>query len=372
MFTWPSFSPPAPPIMKSLPLLHRAAVALIAAFTLAHITPGVAGPGLFDNEVVARAKGLEIKRGDLDEAFIAVKANLAAQGRQLTPDDSRIIERQVLERLIQLRLLLLKATEADRATASEQVNQRVDDAKKRAPSEEVFRRQLVASGLDEATLRKRLADDLTAEIVLKRELNINLTDADLKKYYDANPTQFEQAERVRAAHVLIGTKDPTTNEDLPEDKKKEKLALAEDVLKKAKEGADFAALARQYSDDPGSKDRGGEYTFPRGQMVPPFEAAAFALKPNELSGVVTTPFGYHIIKTYERLPAKILDFDQVKDDLRNYLTALEVQKLLPDYTKKARSDAEVVILDVELARVQLQDPPPPTGGLPAPGSTPNR
>jgi parvulin-like peptidyl-prolyl isomerase len=347
-----------------------AAAVLSAASGLAQTNTGAAAApqpkatGLFDNEIVARATGIDIKRSQLDDAFISVKANFAAQGRQLTPDDSRMIERQVLERLIQLQLLLLKATDADRAEATALVNKRVDEAKKRAPSEDAFRRQLLASGMDEATLRKRLADDATAESVLKRDLKIEVTDADLKKYYESNPTQFEQAEQVRAAHVLIATKDLATNEELPEEKKKEKLKLAEEVLKKAQDGADFAALAKQYSDDPGSKERGGEYTFPRGQMVPPFEAAAFALKTNEISGIVTTPFGYHIIKVYEKLPAKTAEFEKVKEELKQYLTATQVQKLLPDYTKKVRADAKVEILDPELAKVVLQDPPPPTG---APG-----
>jgi parvulin-like peptidyl-prolyl isomerase len=364
--------------LNRMPFRTAAALAagavLSAASGLAQTNTGAAADApkpkaasLFDDEVVAKAKGVTVKRGQLDEAFIAVKANFAAQNRQLTPDDARILERQVLERLVQLQILLQKATDADRKEAAEAVNKKVDEAKKRAPSEDAFRRQLVASGMDEPTLRKRLADDATAEAVLKRELKINVTDADLKKYYDEHPTQFEQPEMVRAAHVLIATKDLATNEDLNEEKKKEKLKVAEDVLKKAKDGGDFAALVKQYSDDPGSKERGGEYTFPRGQMVPPFEAAAFALKTNELSGIVTTPFGYHIIKCYEKVPAKTVEFDKVKEDLKQYLTATEVQKLLPDYTKKTRAEANVEILDPVLAKVELKDPPPPT---PPPGGAP--
>jgi len=357
--------------LNRIPLRTAAAFAAAALFTAAsgqaQTNAGAAAEAakpkataLFDNEVVAKAKGVEIKRGQLDEAFIAVKANFAAQNKQLTPDDARMIERQVLERLIQLQLLLQKATDADRKDAAEVVNKRIDEAKKRAVSEDAFRRQLVASGMDEALLRKRLAEDATAEAVLKRELKVTVTDADLKKFYDEHPTQFEQPETVRVAHILIATKDMTTNEDLSEDKKKEKLKVAEEALKKAKDGGDFAALVKEYSNDPGSKERGGEYTFPRGQMVPTFEASAFSLKTNELSGIVTTPFGYHIIKCYEKMPAKTVEFDKVKDDLKQYLTAMEVQKLLPDYTKKARTDAGVEILDAELKKVELKDPPPPT------------
>jgi parvulin-like peptidyl-prolyl isomerase len=105
-------------------------------------------------------------------------------------------------------------------------------------------------------------------------------------------------------------------------------------------------------------------------MVPTFEAAAFALKTNELSGIVTTPFGYHIIKSYEKIPAKTVEFDKVKDELKQYLTTMEVQKQLPDYTKKVRAEAHVEILDPVLSKVELKDPPPaPTPGE-APGTKP--
>ena len=361
--------------------LSRTAIALaVGTLLIAHAQPVRAGEGaapakpkagdLFSTEVVAKANGIQITRAQLDDAFIAVKANFAAQNRQLSPDDSRMIERQVLERLIQLQLLLKKATDADRKEAAEMVNKRMAEAKKRAVSEAAFRRQLVAAGLDEDTLRQRLADDATAEQVLKRELKINVTEDALKKYYAENPTRFEQPEMVRVAHILIATKDPATNEELNEEKKKEKQKLAEEVLKLARQTNDFAALVRRYSDDPGSKERGGEYTFARGQMVPQFEAAAFALKTNELSGIVTTPFGYHIIRSYEKIPAKTLELDKVKDDLRQYLEAMDVQKLLPDYTKKAHDEANIEILDPELKKVQLQDPAPAPGAGSPPAFAP--
>jgi parvulin-like peptidyl-prolyl isomerase len=328
-----------------------------AAPAAADAKPKAKADSLFPDEVVAKAKGFEIRRSELDDAVLSIKRSLAAQNRTLTAEESAMAERQVLDRLIQVQLLLQKATDADKAKAKELADKRVDEAKARATSEESFKRQLMVSGLDEAKLRAQLTEQATAEQVLVRELKVVVTDDQVRKFYDDNPSKFEEPEKVRAAHVLIATKDMQANLELSEDQKKEKLKIAEDVLKKAKDGADFGKLAKEYSDDPGSKDKGGEYTFPRGQMVPIFEAAAFALKTNEISALITTPFGYHIIKSYERIPAKKVELDRASPDIKQYLTAQEIQKLLPDYYKKIRTEANVEIKDDNLKLVEPTEPP---------------
>jgi peptidyl-prolyl cis-trans isomerase C len=146
----------------------------------------------------------------------------------------------------------------------------------------------------------------------------DVTEADAKKFYDANPQYFQQPEQVRASHILIKT------EGMDEAKKAEAKKKIEDILKRARGGEDFATLAKTYTEDPGSKDTGGEYTFPKGKMVPAFETAAFALEPNQISDVVETQFGYHIIKLSEKIPAKTWGFDEIKTRL---ITDLKRQKI---------------------------------------------
>ncbi len=123
--------------------------------------------------------------------------------------------------------------------------------------------------------------------------------------YDAHPDQFMQGEQVRVRHILI------------KHGRENARKLAEEVLAKAKSGADFAALAKEYSDDPGSKKKGGDLGwFGRKQTVPAFEQAAFALaKPGDISGIVETKFGYHIIELEGRRPERQKSFDEVKEDL---------------------------------------------------------
>jgi peptidyl-prolyl cis-trans isomerase C len=142
----------------------------------------------------------------------------------------------------------------------------------------------------------------------KTDLNKNdqlVSDAEIEKYYNDHLSDFES---VRARHILISTQPPQPASPDAAKKGEQPKALsdeearkkAEEVLAKVRKGEDFAALAKQYSDDPGSKDKGGEYTFKPGDFDPDFEKAAFALQPGQISDVVKTRFGYHIIQMEER------------------------------------------------------------------------
>lgn len=143
---------------------------------------------------------------------------------------------------------------------------------------------------------------------------------DLKKMYDAHPERFTQAERVHARHILIKVAEnaPTAEIQKAADKTQE-------VLKQLKAApGKFAELAKRYSEDPGSKDRGGDLgMFERGRMTPAFEEAAFALKAGETSQPIRTPFGFHIIETLEHIAAKTTSFDDAKKELAKTTLAAE-------------------------------------------------
>ena len=327
--------------------------------------PAIKVNDLFTNAIVAKAKGITISRSQLDEALIGIKTGAAARNQTSPPEQMTMLEKQILQRLIQVQLLNAKATDADKAAGKEQTAKRIEELKKRAGSDELFQTQLKTIGFTEAELKNKMGEELTAETVLKRELKASASDEDIKKFYDENPGKFEQPEMVKAAHVLIGTKDMTTGTDLSDEQKNAKKKIAEDVLKKAKAGEDFAKLAKEYSDDPGSKDKGGEYTFPRGQMMPEFESAAFSLNTNQVSDIVTTTYGYHIIKLYEKLPAKKVEFDKVKDDIKEYLSNQSVQKQLPEYLEKLQKDSDVQILDERLKPEPIK-PPTAEDAMPTP------
>jgi len=123
----------------------------------------------------------------------------------------------------------------------------------------------------------------------------------------------------------------------------------EDLRKRILAGEDFATLARQYSEDTGSKENGGELPeFARGQMVAEFESAAFALATNQVSEVITSPYGFHLIKVLEKVPAKRIEFTTAERQIKEGLTQLKIRKLAPEYVKKLRADQQVVIQDADL------------------------
>jgi len=327
-----------------------------AAFAAESGTPAVSKPpainiaNLFPDEVVAKGKGLEIKRSQLDDAMLGIKSSAAAQGQSLPPDRLSALQQQVLERLIQIQLLLTKATDGDKTIGKDSTTQRLDDIKTRLGSDEALNRQLKAVGTTQEEFRSKMTEESTAQAVLEREMNIKVSDGDVKKFYDDNPAKFEQPEMVRASHILLGTRD-ADGKDLPEEKKAAKRKEAEALLKRARAGEDFAKLAKENSEDPGSKDKGGEYQFPRGQMAPEFEAAAFSLKTNEVSDIVTTQYGYHIIKLSEKMPAKKVELTKVATNVKDYLAQEQMRKRqqeVQDYMNKLKKDAAVEILDESL------------------------
>jgi peptidyl-prolyl cis-trans isomerase C len=320
--------------------------------------PAAKPADLFADAVVAKGKNCEVKRSQVDDAMSGLKSTYAARGQNLSADDIAQAEPHVLQRLIQIQLLLAKATDPDKAEAKEAATKRIDEMRSRLGNDENFNRQLKSVGTTQDELRNKMIEETTAEAVLERELKVSVTPDDIKKFYDENPAKFEQPEMVRASHILLSTRNPDTNADLPEAQKTAKHKLAEDLLKRARAGEDFAKLAKEYSEDPGSKDKGGEYQFPRGQMVPEFEAAAFSLKTNEVSDIVTTQFGYHIIKLSEKIPAKKLDLGKVSPDIREYLKQQQMQKRqqdLKDYFAKLEKDANVQILDEKLKIKEVPD-----------------
>ena len=315
-----------------------------------------AGAALFGNNVIVKGKDVEIKRGQFDDEVVRVKARFAAQGQPLPAEHLSMLEKNVLDGLIQAQLLKAKTTDADKAAGKAVAEKRIQDAKTQLGSDESLNLKLKAEGITREELMDKWAEGGAAESLIKRELKVNVTDDDVKKFYEDNPAQFEKPEMVRASHILLGTRDTTTQKELADDQKAAKRKQMEDILKRARAGEDFAKLAKEFSEDPGSKDKGGEYTFPRGQMVPEFEAAAFSLTNNQVSDVVTSSYGYHIIKLIDKTPAKkmaLMDKAPAADatieaKIKDYLIQQKTEKLAPDYLDQLKKTSDVQILDADL------------------------
>ena len=182
-------------------------------------------------------------------------------------------------------------------------------------------------------------NNFLANEFLRKEVaaKVTVSEDDVKSYYDTHQDEFKTPEMVKARHILIKVDKSASEED-----KKQAQKKAEDILSKIKAGEDFAKLASEFSDDPGSKSKGGDLGFfARGRMVKPFEDAAFALKVGEVSGIVESPFGYHIIKAEERKDAGVETYDTAKDKIRQRLVQERAKSTVTEFIDKAMKDANV-------------------------------
>lgn len=337
-------------------LIFSATLALLAAANLTAATPGDTGTNaadpmtaLFGDPVIAQGTGVEVKRSQLDEVVAAIRAKAMAQGQNLSDTQLTQFKVMALSDLIATQLLMQKATDADKAKGQKEADDQIAKILKQFGSQDALDLQLKASGKTMAQLRAQAVKAGTTSAVLIRELNAAPSEADMKKYYADHPSDFEQPEKVHVRHILLLTVDPSTRTPLPDDQIAAKRKQIDDLLKRARAGEDFAKLATQYSEDPGSKDDGGELpAFGRGQMMPEFETAAFGLTTNGISDVVTTAYGFHIIKFLGKTPAKKLDYSDVADNLKDYLTLQNLKKQAPAYVETLKKAAKVEVLDTDL------------------------
>jgi peptidyl-prolyl cis-trans isomerase C len=290
--------------------------------------------------VVARVNGKEIKKGELMDGAQLVQVRMAQSGQRLNPTAD--LYRQVLEQLIAINLLQEDAKAQGVTVSDGEVQQAVAARKRNFPSEDVYKKALAEAGVTEKDLRDRAREQLTLQKYVETKLapKATVSDQAVRDFYDKHKAEMQVPERLHLRHILLKV-DANAS---PADREKARQK-AQDILKRLQAGEDFGKLAQQYSDDPGSKTRGGELgPIAKGQTAPQFEAAAFALKkPNDLSPVVEAPYGFQVIQLVQRQEPSILAFDQVKDRIAALLKQQEVQKMFQDRATQLRAKSKVEI-----------------------------
>lgn len=326
----------------------------------------VGGFGADDNaaarpdEVLARGTNLVILRQDLNEVYERMQTGLMNVGQLLPADRQEQVQAQLLDQLIFIRLCEARATAQDRARAKFESDAFVNGLRDKAASEDAFHRQLVRAGYTEDRFLKDKYSEALTTVVVDRELKtrVKVPDEDVKKVYTDNPERWTKPESARVIQLLISTRDPVTGQELPEEAKKEKLKFIQGLRERALKGDDFAGLIKQFSEDAASRARGGEYRFNRGQMVIEFEAATFSLQAGQLSDVVTTQYGYHLIKVLEREAASQRTLEEVRDLIRDELVDSEVKRRLPEFATQLRKEAGVELTAAAPKAPVLETPKP--------------
>jgi peptidyl-prolyl cis-trans isomerase C len=290
-------------------------------------------------EVVARVNGETISKAEFEKALQNIEGRA---GRPVPPDERDRVYRGVLDQLIALHLLTQETKTRTIDVPEAELDARVASIKQQFPSEDEFKKILAQQNVTMEQLRNDQKSNMQVEKMLETEVNtkVAIGPQDVDAFYKQNPDKFKQGERVRASHILIRT--PEGADAKTKDAAK---AKATDVLKQVKGGKDFAELAKNYSQDPGSAAAGGDLGyFGQGQMVGPFEQAAFALKPGDVSAVVESPFGYHIIKVADKQAARTVPFDEVKPQIEQFLQNQQRQQKTEAFINSLKAKGKVEVL----------------------------
>ena len=291
------------------------------------------------DDVLVKVNGTAITRAELDRATQVLLAQSRAP-QDISPELRKQAESSALDQLISAELLYQKGLKLEIKDLDKQMADKLSLGKARFGNPAEYEAALKANNLNEKGLQEIIRKDIVINNLLEKEIvgKIKVSDADVKKFYDENLEKFKKPETYQASHILIGV-DPQSK---PEDKQKAK-EKAEAVRKKIVAGEDFAALAKAESSCP-SKEKGGDLgTFGKGEMVPEFDKAIAALKPGQISDVVETQFGYHIIKLVDKKDAGVVGFDEVKDKINQYLKQNKSQQVMLDYIADLKSKATIEI-----------------------------
>ncbi len=328
------------------------------------------GCGLKGGNAIIKINDSKITQGQFDEKMDQAIGNsmFSRMGVDLKNGKNTFLINLIKERVVNELIVKTLLDEEIKKRGIKITNKDTEDAIKdiidKVGSKEQLDNILKQNGMSSAQFRKDIAEQVKLKKLAEQLGNSDVTDADAKKFYDQNIQRFKYPEQVKASHILIAAnrkdleelvKAENEGKELSEAdlkakvdaKIKEKKDKAEKLLAEAKKDpSQFAKLAKENSEDPGSANNGGELGFfPKGKMVPEFEKAAFALKPNTLSGLVQTQYGYHIIYVTDRKAAGQEPFEKVQKDIKEYLKNQKQVELIDNLVESLKKNATIEFVD---------------------------
>jgi len=292
--------------------------------------------------VVAKVNGKSILGRDLEQR---VRAELAAIGnpawKDLREDYRKELTGSALAQLVGDELLYQKATSVGVSVSQTDVQAEFEKIAKTYPDDAAMNTELANRGMDRAALMQALAKELVIDKYLRENVTgkIVITPEEVAKYHAEYPDQFKHPDLIRSSHILI-TVPPGANAE----QEKQARQRAEDLLARLKKGEDFAALAKDNSMDP-SASRGGDIGLTAdGDLEAEYEQAAAKLKVGEISDVVRTVYGFHIIKLTDRKKAGIATLDEVREELSAYLKSQKEDDEIAKLVQTLQSQSKIEIL----------------------------
>ncbi|NUU79203.1 foldase protein PrsA [Paenibacillus xylanilyticus] len=274
---------------------------LAAALIIVIVYPPFGG----GREAVASVNGTDISKDELYNELVSL-------GGEST-----------LNSMITMKLIDQEAAKAKVSVTDEDVNAEIESLKTQYGGEEGLNTALSQSGMTMDSLKKNTEVQVKIRKILEPKTTVK--DEDISAYYEENKATFATPEQVKASHILVATKEE-----------------ADEIKKQLDEGADFATLASEKSTDTASAASGGDLGFfGKGEMVEPFEKAAFSMQIDEISEPVKSDFGYHIIKKTDYKKATDPTLEDKKEDIRKILVEQQVGELSTNWMTELRSNATI-------------------------------
>jgi len=298
--------------------------------------------GSFDPaNTAATVNGTVISLDDVDRQAMRVQQQYQMQGMMLTPEQMIMVKQDVLNSLVDQKLMVLAAQNAGYTADPAMVEQEVASVTSQFSTQDEMNTALTAQGLTLDLLRKDIAEYLVIQLFLQDEFYAKAVveaGAD-QAFYDENPGHFETPEQVQASHILL-MMEPSADDDTRADVE----SRIKDIQDRLAGGEDFASLAIELSEGPSGPNGGDLGLFGRGQMVPEFEQAAWSLSVGEVSDVVETPYGLHLIYLTDRVEGSTVPFTEASAQINTFLQEQEAQEMVVAFLEVEKAAAQVEIM----------------------------
>ncbi len=301
--------------------------------------PGTRIGTVDSNDAVATVDGVGISREKFENAVEQTRQSFQMQGQMIPETDLEEFRAEILDQMIAEELIYQEALKQGLEVSDEAVESQFQQIRDQFGTDEAWQQALDANNTSEAELREQIRrNDLIQRVISNAvEETVEVTEAEIREFYDDNPEFFDQGQQVTARHIII------TTQGMSDEEVAQARERIESIREELLAGADFAELAREHSED-GSAQQGGDLgTFGPGQMVPEFEQAAFGLEEGEISEVVRTQFGFHIIQVTERMDSGMIAIEDVSQSIELYLGQVRQADALEEYVDRLREEADIVI-----------------------------
>lgn len=287
------------------------------------------------NKKVAEVNGVSITKAEFEREMANM---LRRMGKSEGEPVSEEFKQKALDNIVNKELINQAAREAEIKIDEAEVEKQFEEIKAQFPNEQAFQDVLEKQGMTQAELKREIRQGFIIRGYFQNEFEekIEVEEQKKKAYYDENKEKFKQPERVKASHILV-----KVSPDTDEKAKEAARFKIEAIEKKVKAGEDFAKLAQENSEGPSSDNGGDLGFFQRGQMVKPFEEAAFSLKEGEVSQIVETRFGYHLIKVTEKEPEQIVSYEQAAPRIQEFLKREKIQEMLQERLEQLKEKADI-------------------------------